>query len=223
MGRARRAGPEAWVHRSALGGGPPGRTAGPGQAHAGRGPWPVGRGPRRGDEHGRRRRICSHAQRPRPAAAGATRTGQAQPPGTRASHPGRPGHYRRPDRRQAVHQRPHSRLAPGPDPGEDRLPPSRRPDPPSAHRRPGVDLMPMRSGPVMGLDGHHAAGDDAAAAVAATGRCRGAVLRGRSPPGLSRRASRECARYGSARSAGTGTCSWRCQMSSRPRRSGRPP
>ena len=34
------------------------------------------------------------------------------------------------DRRPAVHQHPHRPLAPGPDPGQDRLPPPRRPDPP---------------------------------------------------------------------------------------------
>ena len=40
------------------------------------------------------------------------------------------------DRRPAVHQRPHGRLAPGPDPGQDRLPPPRRPDPPGPQRGP---------------------------------------------------------------------------------------
>ena len=34
-----------------------------------------------------------------------------------AGHPGRPGPHQRPDRRPAVHQRPHSGLALGPDPG----------------------------------------------------------------------------------------------------------
>ncbi|HEV3289249.1 MAG TPA: hypothetical protein VG123_09660, partial [Streptosporangiaceae bacterium] len=42
------------------------------------------------------------------------------------------------DRCPAVHQRPHRRLAPGPDPGQDRLPPPRRPDPPGPHRTPGL-------------------------------------------------------------------------------------
>ena len=55
---------------------------------------------------------------------------EAQRPGTGTGHPGRPGPHRRPDRRPAVHQRPHRPLAPGPDPGQDRLPPPRRPDPP---------------------------------------------------------------------------------------------
>jgi hypothetical protein len=30
--------------------------------------------------------------------------------------------HQRPDRRRAAHQRPHRQLAPGPDPGQDRLP-----------------------------------------------------------------------------------------------------
>jgi hypothetical protein len=42
------------------------------------------------------------------------------------------------DRRRAVHQRPHRRLAPGPYPGQDRLPPPRRPDPPGPRRAPGL-------------------------------------------------------------------------------------
>ena len=37
-----------------------------------------------------------------------------------------------------VHQRPHGQLAPGPDPGQDRLPPPRRPDPPGPQRGPGL-------------------------------------------------------------------------------------
>ena len=38
----------------------------------------------------------------------------------------------------AAHQRPHRRLAPGPDPGQDRLPPPHRPDPPGPQRTPGL-------------------------------------------------------------------------------------
>ena len=38
------------------------------------------------------------------------------------------------DRRAAVHQHPHRPLPPGPDPGQDRLPPPRRPDPAGPQR-----------------------------------------------------------------------------------------
>ena len=72
---------------------------------------------------------------PQPRGTGA---GDAQFPGARAGYPGRPGSYQRPDRRRPVHQRPHGRLAPGPDPGQDRLPPPRRPDPPGPDRGPGL-------------------------------------------------------------------------------------
>ena len=61
---------------------------------------------------------------------------EAQRPGTGTGHPGRPGPHRCPDRRPAGHRRPHSRHAPGPDPGQDRLPPPRRPDPASSAGRP---------------------------------------------------------------------------------------
>ena len=74
---------------------------------------------------------------PQPTACGAG-AGEAQRPGTGAGHPGRPGPHQRPDRRPAVHQRPHGRLPPGPDPGQDRLPPPRRPDPPGPDRGPGL-------------------------------------------------------------------------------------
>ena len=72
---------------------------------------------------------------PQPAAPGPE---HAQRPGTGAGHPGRPGPDQRADRRRAAHQRPHGRLAPGPDPGQDRLPPPRRPDPPGPDRGPGL-------------------------------------------------------------------------------------
>ena len=72
------------------------------------------------------------------AAAGGAGLWAAQRPGTGAGYPGRPGPHQRADRRAAVHQRPHGRLAPGPDPGQDRLPPPRRPDPAGAGRRPGL-------------------------------------------------------------------------------------
>ena len=42
----------------------------------------------------------------------------------------------------AVHQHPDRPLAPGPDPGQDRLPPPRRPDPPGPHRRYGLAVSP---------------------------------------------------------------------------------
>ena len=42
---------------------------------------------------------------------------------------------------RAVHQRPHGRLAPGPDPGQDRLPPPRRPDPPGPQCRLGLTRL----------------------------------------------------------------------------------
>ena len=107
------------------------------------GPGPRGRAARRGDEPGHRGRVRPAADRPQPATSpGRTGNGQAQRPGTGTGHPGRPGPHRRPDRRAAVHQHPHRPLAPGPDPGQDRLPPPRRPDPPGPHRR--TDLAPAR-------------------------------------------------------------------------------
>ena len=75
---------------------------------------------------------------PGPPQLAAPGSGHAQRPGTGAGHPGRPGPHQRADRRRAVHQRPHGRLAPGPDPGQDRLPPPRRPDPPGPQRTPGL-------------------------------------------------------------------------------------
>ena len=50
------------------------------------------------------------------------------------------------DRRRAVHQRPHGQLAPGPDPGQDRLPPPRRPDPPGPDHGPGLARPATRPG-----------------------------------------------------------------------------
>jgi len=75
---------------------------------------------------------------PRPAAAGDGRPGTAQRPGTRAGHLGGAGPQRRADRRRAVYQHPHRPLPPGPDRGQDRLPPPRRPDPAGPHRRTGL-------------------------------------------------------------------------------------
>ena len=61
---------------------------------------------------------------------------QAQPARTRADHPGRPGPYRRADRGPALHHRAHGQLAPGPDQGQDRLPPPCRHHPAGPQRRP---------------------------------------------------------------------------------------
>ena len=138
VGRVRRGRPARGTHRSALVRAPLGGTAAPGPAGAGTRPGAGGRGPRRGDEPGHRRRVRPDAHRPRPAAAGGAGPWAAQRPGTGAGHPGRPGPHQRADRRRAVHQRPHGRLAPGPDPGQDRLPPPRRPDPPGPQRGPGL-------------------------------------------------------------------------------------
>ena len=74
------------------------------------------------------------------AAGRDARPGQAQPQRTRTRHPGRAGVHRRADRGPAVHQRAHGQLAPRPDPGQDRMPPPHRPDPPRARRRPGLTL-----------------------------------------------------------------------------------
>ena len=75
-----------------------------------------------------------------PASAAAAAAGrgpaQAQPAGTRADHPGRPGPYRRADRGPALHHCAHGQLAPGPDQGQDRLPPPRRHHPAGPQRRP---------------------------------------------------------------------------------------
>ena len=54
------------------------------------------------------------------------------------------GLHQRPDRRPAVHQRPHRRLPPGPDPRQDRLPAPRRPDPAGPAGRPGLTPAPLR-------------------------------------------------------------------------------
>ena len=121
----------------------PGRAGGtpaerPGTARPGRGPG--GRGTRRGHEPAHRRRVRPPA-RSGPAASRATVTAgpgsaRAQPPGTRAGHPGRAGPHRRADRGPALHHRAHSQLAPGPDQGQDRLPPPCRPHPAGPQRRP---------------------------------------------------------------------------------------
>ena len=73
--------------------------------------------------------------------------GAAQRPGAGAGHPGRPGPDRRPDRRPAVHQRPHGQLPPGPDPGQDRLPAPRRPDPPGPRCGPSLAKLAARPAP----------------------------------------------------------------------------
>ena len=99
-------------------------------------PGPRRRRTRRGDEPGHRGRVRPDAHRARRAAAGpGAGTGEPKRPGTGAGHPGRPGPHRRADRRRVVHQHPHRALPPGPDPGQDRRPPPRRPDPPGPHGR----------------------------------------------------------------------------------------
>ena len=118
---------------------PPGGRPAPGPAGARPGPRPRGRTARRGDEHDRRGRVRPDADRPGIAAApGAGRAGQAQRAGAGAGHPGRPGPHGRRHRRAVVHQHPHRAFSPGPDPGQDRLPPPCRPDPPGPQRRPGL-------------------------------------------------------------------------------------
>ena len=67
--------------------------------------------------------LIAHRPRPGPAPGGGG--GEAERPGTGTGHPGRPGPHRRRDRRPAVHLHPDRPLAPGPDPGQDRLPPPR--------------------------------------------------------------------------------------------------
>ena len=110
-----------------------------GRAGARPGPGPRRRTAREGDEPGHRGRVRPDADRPGLAATGRDGpAGQAQRAGTGAGHAGRPGPHRRPDRRAAVYQRPDRPLAPGPDPGQDRLPPPRRPDPAGPGRRPGL-------------------------------------------------------------------------------------
>ena len=100
------------------------------------GPGAGGRGTRPGDEPGHRGRVRSHAHRRGPGAAGrGTGPGSAQPPGTGAGHPGRPGAHRCADRQPAVHQRAHGQLAPGPHPRQDRMPAPRRPHPPGPQRQ----------------------------------------------------------------------------------------
>jgi len=64
--------------------------------------------------------------------------GQAQPTGARTGHADRAGSHWRADRGPAVYHRAHGQLAPGPSPGQDRLPPPRRPHPTSTQRRPGL-------------------------------------------------------------------------------------
>ncbi len=62
-------------------------------------------------------------------------------------------------RRPPLHQRSHGQLPSGPDPGQDRLPPPRRPDPPGPGRGPGLSsadaaqVSSPRSTGTNGLDG----------------------------------------------------------------------
>jgi tetratricopeptide (TPR) repeat protein len=50
------------------------------------------------------------------------------------------------DRRAAFHQHPHRALSPGPDPGQDRLPPSCRPDPAGSAGRSGLAIGSRQEG-----------------------------------------------------------------------------
>ena len=68
--------------------------------------------------------------------------GEAQLTRTRADHPGRPGADRRPDRRQALHQRQHRPHPPGPHPRQEWIPPPRRPDSPGSGRRHHLATLP---------------------------------------------------------------------------------
>ena len=83
----------------------------------------------------------------------------------------------------AVHQRPHRRLAPGPDPGQDRLPPPRRPDPPGPGRGPGLAAarLPGPGNQAMAPVGHLTPGRTKGSA----GLCR-AHARAREPAGTGR-------------------------------------
>jgi hypothetical protein len=133
--RARRRGNAAPRRRPAQR--PGGARPGPGQR---------GRTARRSDEHGHHSRVRPDADRPAPAADGGDgQARQAHPPETGAGHPGRPGPHRCADRRVAVHLHPHRPLAPGPDPGQNRLPPPRRPDPAGPGRGPGLARPPGRA------------------------------------------------------------------------------
>ena len=134
------------IHRLAPGRALPGGTAAPG---------PAGAGPdrtRAAEDRGAAMSLATAAEyalmltEPGPPQPGRAGLGHAQRPGTGAGHPGRPGPHQRPDRRPAVHQRPHGQLAPGPDPGQDRLPAPRRPDPPGPQRGPGLARPVTRPG-----------------------------------------------------------------------------
>ena len=83
----------------------------------------------------------------------------------------------------AVHQRPHRRLASGPDPGQDRLPPPRRPDPPGPDRGPGLAAarLPGPGNQAMAPVGHLTP----AARKGSAGLCR-AHARAREPAGTGR-------------------------------------
>jgi hypothetical protein len=82
------------------------------------------------------RRLCTFASRSKDPGAARTRcaaarcsrrgVGRLSLRNGSWSPPGRLGAYRRADRRPAVHLRAHGRLAPGPDPGQDRMPAPRR-------------------------------------------------------------------------------------------------
>ena len=119
-----------------------GGVLGPGPAAARAGRDPGGAGTRRGHDRGHRHRVRPAARHRRTAGAAGrgfrARPGPAQPPGAGTAHPGRAGPHRCADRGAAVYHRAHGQLTPGPGPGQDRLPPPRRPHPPGSQRRPGL-------------------------------------------------------------------------------------
>jgi len=149
--RRARAAPDPAVER-----GPPGRSAAqsPGAARGGRDTG--GRAAGRRHEPGHRRRVRPAARRGRVGAVRHSRVatayhgrigrgagpGRAHPSGTGTGDPGRAGPHRRADRSPAVYHRAHGELPPGPHPGQDRLPPPRRPHPARPEFRLGLTQSP---------------------------------------------------------------------------------
>ena len=96
-------------------------------------------GTRQGHDPGHCRRVRRPAGRRRIAGTGyRPGTVPAQHAGTGTSHPRCPGAHRCPDRRAALHQRPHRPLPPGPHPRQDRQPTPRGPDPAGIAHGPGL-------------------------------------------------------------------------------------
>ena len=146
----RRALPARRVRRWPRGRAPPGGTAAQGPAGARGRPGPRGRGTRRGDEPGHRGRVRPDAHRPR------RRRRPQAPPGL-----GKLSARERELVTLVAQGRTDAQIAaqlyisirtvtlpPGPDPGQDRLPPPRRPDPPGPQRGPGLAGPAQPSAPV---------------------------------------------------------------------------